>query len=242
MAQGPMSDQMWDHARLKRQAGPAVLLSVLLHGLVLLLALWYLGHRPIQTQTPLRALPVDLVIGGGAGPASSATPATRVQVARPHPESAPVPEGTNPHGTKEPEDELSARLRALAQLKTPDAALPDADNTGMPGGGGGGDGEGNYALKDFIRAQILRRWLPDLSIPGARNMPVLIRVRLLKSGTIDDVTIVDQQRFHVDKAFHNMALSARDAALLASPIQAPGVRYEKTQTLTIDLDPKAVLR
>jgi len=172
-------DQMWDQARLKRQTGPAVLLSMLLHGLLLLLALWYLGHRPALTQTPLRALPVELVIGGGMGQASTAAPATRLQVAPPHPESAPVPEGTNPHGTKEHEDELSARLRALAQLKTPDAALPNADNTTVPGGGADGDGEGNYALKDFIRAQILRRWLPDLSIPGARNMPVLIRVRLL---------------------------------------------------------------
>ena len=68
------------------------------------------------------------------------------------------------------------------------------------------------------------------------------RVRLLKNGVIDDVTIVDQQRFHVDKAFRNMALSARDATLLASPIQIPGTRYERTQTLTINLDPKAVLR
>jgi len=52
----------------------------------------------------------------------------------------------------------------------------------------------------------------------------------------------DQQRFQADKPFRNMALSARDAALLASPIQIPGVVYERTQTLTIDLDPKAVLR
>ena len=235
-------DEMWNQARVKRETGPAVLLSVLLHGLLLLLSLWYLGHRPIITQTQLRALPVDLVIGGGAGPATTAAPATRLEIARPHPESAPVPEGVNPKGTKQPEDELSAQLRALAQLRTPDAALPNADNTAMPGGGGDGDGEGNYALKDFIRAQILRRWLPDLSIPGARNMPVLIRIRLLKSGDIDDVTIVDQRRFFVDKAFHNMALSARDAALLASPIQIPNTRFEKTQTLTIDLDPKAVLR
>ena len=101
-----------------------------------------------------------------------------------------------------------------------------------PGGGGGdGDGEGNYALKDFIRAQILRRWLPDLSIPGTRNMPVVVRIRLLKSGVIDDVAIVDQQRFHVDKVFRNMALSARDAALLASPIQIPGVRYREDADL-----------
>ena len=69
-----------------------------------------------------------------------------------------------------------------------------------------------------------------------------MRIRLLKSGVIDDVIIVDQRRFHLDKAFRNMALSARDAALLASPIQIPGVKYEKTQTLTINLDPKAVLR
>jgi hypothetical protein len=214
----------------------------LLHGLLLLLALWYLGHRPAITPAQLRALPVDLVIGGGAGQATSAAPATRLQIAPPHPESAPVPEGISPKGVRQPEDELSAKLRALAQLKTPDAALPNADNTAVPGGGGEGAGEGNYALKDFIRAQILRRWLPDLSIPGARDMPVLLRIRLLKSGAIDDVGIVDQRRFYSDKAFHNMALSARNAALLASPIQVPGVKYEKTQTLTIDLDPRAVLR
>jgi hypothetical protein len=235
-------EPLWDHARLRQETGPAVLLSLLLHGLLLLLVLWYLGHRPAVTPAQLRALPVELVIGGGAGQASTVAPAARLQIAPAHPESAPVPEGTNPKGTKQPEDELSAQLRALAQLKTPDAALPNADNTAMPGGGGDGEGEGNYALKDFIRAQILRRWLPDLSVPGARDMPVLLRIRLLKSGVIEDVAIVDQRRFYADKAFHNMALSARDAALLASPIQAPGVRYEKTQTLTIDLDPKAVLR
>ncbi|HET7083427.1 MAG TPA: hypothetical protein VFI23_01555 [Rhizomicrobium sp.] len=235
-------EQVWDHARLKRQVGPGVLLSLLLHGLLLLLALWYLAQRPALTPAQLRAFPVELVIGGSMGQQAGTAPVARLQVARPHPESAPQAEGVSPKGTKEPEDELSARLRALAQLKTPDAALPNADNAAAPGGGGEGGGEGNYALKDYIRAQILRRWLPDLSFPGARDMPVLVRVRLLKSGVIDDVTIVDQQRFHLDKAFRNMALSARDAALLASPIQIPGVRYEKTLTLTIDLDPKAVLR
>jgi outer membrane biosynthesis protein TonB len=233
--------QSWAE-RLRKDGGPGALLSVLLHGLLVLLALWYLGHRPVLNQSQWRALPVELVIGGTMGQTASTAPATRLQVARPHPESAPVPEGTSPNGTKQPEDELSAKLRALAQLKTPETALPNADNSAAPGGTGGGEGEGNYALKDYIRAQILRRWLPDLSLPGARNMPVLVRVRLLKSGVIDDVTVVDQARFHTDKVFRDMALSARDAALLASPIQIPGTRFEKTQTLTIDLDPKAVLR
>jgi outer membrane biosynthesis protein TonB len=233
--------QAWAE-RLRKDGGPGALLSLLLHGLLVLLALWYVAHRPALTSSQLRSFPVELVIGGTMSQAASTAPATHLQVARPHPESAPAPEGTSPHGTREPEDELAARLRALAQLKTPDAALPNADNSTAPGGSGDGSGEGNYALKDFIRAQILRRWLPDLSIAGARNMPVLVRVRLLKNGVIEDVTIVDQTRFHEDKVFRDMALSARDAALLASPIAWPQGHYEKTQTLTIDLDPKAVLR
>jgi len=227
---------------LRKDGGPGAILSLLLHGLLVLLVLWYLGHRPALRETQSHILPVELVIGGSLGQDSTPAHAAQLQVAKPHPESAPVPEGTSPNGTKQPEDELSARLRALAQLKTPDAALPNADNSAAPSGGGGGTGEGNYALKDFIRAQILRRWLPDLSLAGARDMPVLVRIRLLKSGVIDDVEIVDQARFHSDKIFRNMALSARDAALLASPIEIPGVRFEKTQSLTIDLDPKAVLR
>jgi hypothetical protein len=233
--------QAWAQ-QLRKDGGPGVLLSLLLHGLLVLLALWYLAHRPSLNETQLHVLPVELVIGGTMGQTASTAPAAHLQVARPRPESAPVAEGTSPNGTKQPEDELSARLRALAQLKTPETALPNADNSAAPGGAGSGEGEGNYALKDFIRAQILRRWLPDLSIPGARNMPVLVRVRLLKSGVIDDVTIVDQERFHTDKIFRDMALSARDAALLASPIAWPQGHYDKTQTLTIDLDPKAVLR
>ena len=227
---------------LKKDRGPGAALSLLLHGLLLFLALWYVGHRPSLSDTGPHALPVELVIGGTLGQDSGPAPATQLQVARPHPQSAPEAEGTSPSGTKEPEDELSAKLRALAQLQSPDAALPNADNSAAPNGGGGGTGDGNYALKDFIRAQILRRWLPDLSLPGARDMPVLIKVRLLKSGVIDDVAILDQARYHRDKIFHDMALSARDAALLASPIQLPSGRYEKSQTLTIDLDPKAVLR
>lgn len=215
--------------------------SLLLHGAALLAALWYLAHRPDMQKTMFRSLPVELVIGGTMGQ-GSATPAARMQVASPRPDSAPVNTGTRPDSVREPVDPFSARLRALAQLKAPDAVLPNADNSGAPNSGGAGGGEGNYALKDFIRAQILRRWLPDLNLGGARNLPVLVQVRLLRSGVIDEVTVVDQARFHSDGAFRNMALSARNAALLASPIQLPPGRYERVTLLTIDLDPRAVLR
>ena len=224
-----------------RERWGGIAFSLLLHGAMLLAALWYLAHRPPMQKMMFRTLPVELVIGGALGQ-GSATPAAQMQVARPRPDSAPVRTGTNRESIRAPVDAFSARLRARAQLKVPDADLPNADTSGAPNSGGAGSGEGNYALKDFIRAQNLRRWLPDLSLRGARNLPVLVQVRLLRSGVIDEVTVVDQARFHSDSAFRNMALSARDAALLASPIQLPPGRYERVTVLTIDLDPKAVLR
>ena len=223
-------------AREEKRDWKGAALSLLLHLGFLLLAGWYLTQRTDVQKTMFRALPVDLVLGGSLGQTDS-KPAARLQVAPQHQQSAPVPEGVSPKGTKEPEDELSAKLRGLAQLKSDSTTLPNADNNAAAsdGAGGGGGGDGNYPLKDFIRAQILRRWLPDLSIPGAR-------VRLLRSGVIDDVTIVDAARMHTDEPFRDMALSARDAALLASPIQLPPGHYRAVTVLTISLDPRAVLR
>lgn len=228
--------------KLRKDGGPGALLSLVLHGLLLLVALWYVRQRSYPPETSARSLPVELVIGGSMQQGASTAPAARLQRAEARPESAPRPEGVSPKGVAQPEDELTAKLRALAQLKSADSPLPAADASTMPGGGSGGEGQGNYALKDFIRAQILRRWLPDLSIAGARDMPVAIRIRLLKTGVIDEVVLLDQARMHTDKAFRDMALSARDAALLASPIQIPNMRLEHNQTLTIVLEPKAVLR
>jgi hypothetical protein len=222
-----------------RQRWGGMACSLVLHGAALLAALWYMANRPQIQETVFRTLPVDLVIGGSLGQGST-LPAARLQTAPPRPASAPVESGTRPDATREPQDALSAKLRALAQMGSTDTALPQPDNGGGSGGAGGGDG--NYALRDFIRAQILRRWLPSLDIGGARDLPVVVRVRLLQSGVIDDVTIVDQARFYNDSAFRNMALSARNAALLASPIQLPPGRYQRVTVLTIDLDPKAVLR
>ena len=73
---------------------------------------------------------------------------------RAQPQAAPREEGVSPQGTKQPQDELSAKLRALAQLRRPDdAGLPDAATSSA--GGGHGTGAGAYTLRDFVRAQIL---------------------------------------------------------------------------------------
>ena len=71
---------------------------------------------------------------------------------------------------------------------------------------------------------------------------VRLRLNVSNGGLISDIVIADQDRFEHDVVFHNMALSARNAALLASPIQMPPGNWPKVIPLEIDLDPKAALR
>ena len=219
---------------------PGWALSLALHTSMVLLALWYLAGRP-ALPPGLRTLPVDLVMLAptpAPGP-SGAVPAPKAGAPRPRPAAAPKPEGVKPDATQQPEDELSAKLRALAQLSAPDTPLAVGGGNGQ---GGAGNGNGAYALKDFIRAQILRRWLPALSDAAARAAVVRLRLNVSSTGVISDIVIDDQARFKTDAVFHNMAISARDATILSSPIQMPPGKWPKVIPLEIDLDPKAALR
>jgi hypothetical protein len=207
--------------RLREEPGFA--LSLALHLFFLLMALWYVALRPVVPQQQTHSFPVDLVALTAAPGPTGASPAAHKGAPKPERQAAPVPEGVRPQATQQPEDELSAKLRALAQLRAPDTQLTIGGGNGE---GGAGNGNGAYGLRDFIRAQILRRWLPDLSGPRI----------------ITDVVIADQPRFLIDRAFHEMALSARNAALLASPIQMPPGSWPAIIKLDIDLDPKAALQ
>ena len=69
-----------------------------------------------------------------------------------------------------------------------------------------------------------------------------IRLKMTRAGVISDVEIVDQNRFVTDKLFRGMALSARNAAMLASPISLPPGKYDAVMNIAITLDPKSVLR
>ena len=89
-----------------------------------------------------------------------------------------------PKAQTPPPDELESRIAAMAQLRAPDTALPAPDNGA---GAGNGTGGGNYTLADFVRAQILRRWWPQLESDAARGMPVAIRLKLSRTGVISDV-------------------------------------------------------
>jgi len=222
--------------RLRDQ--PGWTLSLALHLGVILLALWYVAARPLL-PAPLPTLPVELVALTPAPGPSGAAPAPRSGAPRPRTAAAPKPEGVSPQGTEQPQDELSAKLRALAQLSAPQTSLAIGGGNGE---GGAGNGNGAYGLRDFIRAQILRRWLPALSDAAAKAAVVHLKLNVSSSGVISDIVIADEARMRTDALFHDMALSARNAALLASPIQMPPGNWPRTIPLEIDLDPKAALR
>ena len=222
--------------QLWRRDGKGFAVSLALHLAAALLFLWWHMGHPVPVHPPRDAMMVDLVsqpviAPGRAGGASAPVRAPE--------RTAPRVTGVKPQATTPPPDELEARIHGMASLTAPDTALPAADNDGY--GGGAGDG-GGYALADFVRAQILRRWWPALQSDAARGVPVAIKLKMSRSGTLSDIRIVDQARFNSDKQFHDMALSARNAALNASPLSLPPGHYEAMTEISITLDPRAVLR
>ena len=208
--------------------------SALLHLLFLLAIVWWGVSHPVTRQPPLKAMLVDLVTTPTRIPGPSGGAQTPLRALVP---AAPKVQGVRPNAQTPPPDELESRIAQMAQLRAPDTALPAPDN----GAGAGNGTGGGYALADFVRAQILRRWWPQLESDAGRGMPVAIKLKLSRSGVISDVQIVDQQRFINDKVFRNMAISARNAALLASPISLPPGRYDAVMDISLTLDPRAVL-
>jgi hypothetical protein len=208
------------------------MLSAGLHLLMLAAAFWYLMARPLLPPS-IPVLPVELVtLSPVSRPAATPGPPGR---SAPRPAVTPRPTGVRPDATEPAPDELDARLQALSRLNGPDGPLRLGNGDGAGNGGG-------LSLRDFIRAQILRRWVPDLSRDQRRDRPVLLRISVTANGVISDIVIIDREQFNGDLLFRNMAIAARNAAMLASPVRMPPGNWPGVSTFVIDLDPKAASR
>jgi hypothetical protein len=138
------------------------------------------------------------------------------------------------------------RLNALSKLRA-----PETDTQALRGQGESRDvstsndatpgDEATYSLRDYIRAQILRRWNLDLGATGARSVVVALHVVMKANGTIASAEIIDRHRYATDAAFRQIAMSARNAILLASPINLPAGNYAAETAMTINLNPKDAL-
>jgi hypothetical protein len=192
-------------------------------------------------------VPITIVTSGGesnaprkgenAAPLKAPVPTPVHRVAAVH---TPTHVGIAPKVT--PKDEMEAKLENLSKLTQPQSGgLPSARNFAAtePGEGGTGEGEiGAYGVRDLVRAQVLRRWSLDLSMLGGRSFSIPIRVQLTRRGEVLGAEVVDQQRFRTDHIYHEIALSAKNAVILSSPLTLPDGRYADTFTLTLLLNPR----
>jgi outer membrane biosynthesis protein TonB len=150
-----------------------------------------------------------------------------------------------------PVEELNARLTLLAQLRQPASPMPpnprQQDGSGMSNltatsANTDRAGDASYKVKDFIRAQVERRWNPDSSTIKAGNWVVAIHIMIQPDGSISRAEIVEDPRYSSDSAYRDFAYSARNAVLLSSPLTIPPDEYDIAKDIVVDFDPKQVLR
>src|SRR6476469_3269624 len=151
-------------------------------------------------------------------------------------------------GASEPAaDEWKAKLEALAKLRQPEAVTPSEENgAARPDRVAKNDDiasglEGPFSVKDYIRAQVERRWNPDLANLRNHEVSVPIHVEITSAGVVLKAEIVDTARA-ADPDFREIAVSARNAVLLSSPIALPAGHYQEVMDMVLYLNPKDALR
>lgn len=228
--------------RLRRLPAFGLFGSALLHGLLLLAA--FLLSRPDSFPPTADPLAVELLDPGaldapgppGGNPAPPAArqapaPAPARPVARSSPPAArPAPKPPPPVPAT---DDFSAMLRDLWSLRgqTNRIAGDGAMKAGPPGG---------HGLKDVIRAQIERHWEFDIGRYGGTDLPVGLHLLLAADGRVVKAEIVDDPRIGPLSGYRPLALSLRNAALAASPLQLPPTTGGGE--LVLQFNPRQVLR
>jgi hypothetical protein len=238
-------------AATAREFGPGIVCSVLLHVLFGLLIFFLIVRTAAQPPQPLvRFLPIDLVQLAAQAtsppqprkaqmPRQQASRAAREVPTSPHP-----PVALSPSRKLPPPDTLEIRLKALARLRQPETVLPSLDNAGASDAAATSDSaspgvQAAYRVRDFIRAQVLRRW--GLDLKQARNIVILIHVVVARDGSVNSAEIVDRSRYASDSAWRAVALSVRNAVILSSPLTLPPGQAGPID-VTLALNPRDALR
>jgi hypothetical protein len=214
--------------------------SVALHGLILLPLVLMLDRAATTLVIPVDVVLLSDQTTGSPPPDTAIAPQKEVEAAS-SPE--PVPLGMAP--SDEHPDDLEQKLRRLANLRQPglDTRLAKTETTPSPVAPMRTDVVGqSYAVSDFIRAQVERRWGLDLATLGDKTFSVLIRVEMTGAGVVTKAEIVRDARFGADKAYQDIARSARNAVLLSSPFALPAGHYGDVMDFTLSLNTRDALR
>jgi hypothetical protein len=77
---------------------------------------------------------------------------------------------------------------------------------------------------------------------GSRHIVIALRVTMKANGVIALAEIVDRRRYATDAVYRQVAMSARNAVILSSPIALPPGAYPATTEMTLSLDPRDAAR
>jgi len=91
-----------------------------------------------------------------------------------------------------------------------------------------------------VRSQVERHWNVDLESLEDRNISVAIHVVLTPDGAIRTAEIVDDRRS--DAELHSLAISARNAVILSSPIALPAGTPASALDMILTLSPGDAVR
>jgi hypothetical protein len=148
--------------------------------------------------------------------------------------------------------DLNAELEALAAAQAKQAATPrnadssatlDLSSTSPSDDNGVGDPvHGLDGAKDFIRAQIERHWYPQEAELVRRDIAVTIRLALKSDGTVVRADIVYDAGSAADAVYRSLASSARNAALVSSPLALPKGVYAPITTVSLQFDTASLAR
>jgi hypothetical protein len=206
------------------------------------------SSRVLSLSELPNVLPVELIRLADetrSPPAEKHSIVPQQKAGRPQEAASPVPGTTSATGRR-PIDALDAKLKALARLKQPDSKLTIGEGQGISNvdsaNGEPGDGA-TYAIRDYVLAQVLRRWTLNLSRAGStKPLAIRIAVTMKRDGTVTAAEIVEQARTKTDALYRDIAIGARNAVLLASPVALPAGDYPKEMHFTLVMDTRAVLR
>jgi outer membrane biosynthesis protein TonB len=102
--------------------------------------------------------------------------------------------------------------------------------------------QGLQGLKDFLRAQIERRWEFDVATFQRMDVVVSIHIVLAPDGTVSSAEVVPDPRYRDDERYQTLARSARNAVLLSSPLRLPPAMPEAFRDITLNFRPRDVVR
>jgi outer membrane biosynthesis protein TonB len=225
--------------RLRRRMSVGLALSLALHAAVVALLLFRFAMQPPPAGFQML---VDLVqTGNGAEQAAAGSGGTATGDAQPA--RTPRPDRRAPQAGTKATQNIGELLRE-AEIAHGVTAPASRDDGGGGSGTGASDGHaaggaGRMGLKDFIRAQIERRWQFERANQNAREIIVQIKLVIDADGNVESAQIVDDRTTDAD--FHAAAIGARNAALLSSPLQLPPGTWI-TGAITVDLNTKDALR